>query len=116
MKKYLTITVAIAYFLLMSVLGILAATPGKVSKASKTNFQKEVTRNIACPGFTTKDNKPNEVRAMVEVDENGKVNVTAIQSSSKELKEYVAEQLKNMTIKNVSNPEAFVLLIRFVAK
>ena len=115
MKKTITITVVTTYFLLMGALGIIAAVPGKVNKASKESVRREIVRNIACPGLFAEKKKPMDVKAEVEVDAKGKLSVTGIYSDNEQLKEYVMSQLENLTVKNESGPEKLLLVIHFKA-
>lgn len=116
MKKKMTTTFIItAYLLMMGTLGIIASVPGQVSKASKEKVRREIIRNISLPRAISEGKDITEVKALVNVDENGKVSVENVQSSNLELRNYVINQLQDASIKNVSAPEKFVLLIRFIA-
>ena len=114
MKKSITTSaLIIGYFILMSTLGIIAAVPGNVEKAAKENVRREIIRNITCPESVTENNAANDVKAMVQVDENGNVNLFEINSANPELKNYVEKTLKGMKIKNSVPTEKFVLVIKF---
>src|ERR1700742_4270307 len=118
MKKTLIITITSGYLLMMSALGIAASVPNKAIKASKEKeaVRREIIRNIACPAFFTDGAHPTDVRAVVSVDETGKVNIEAINSGNEQLSAYVADQLKNLTLKTQTGPEKFILIVHFVAE
>jgi len=114
MKKSTTTTaLIIGYFILMSTFGIIAAVPGNVEKAAKENVRREIIRNIVCPEFVTANTEANDVKALISVDENGKVKVYEINSTNAELKNYVANTLKGMKIQNTVATEKFVLVVKF---
>ena len=114
MKKSITTTAfIIGYFILMSTFGIIAAVPGNVEKVAKENVRREIIRNITCPEFVTENTQANDVKALVSVDENGNVNLLEINSANTELKNYVANTLKEMKIKNAVPTEKFVLVVKF---
>jgi hypothetical protein len=114
MKKTFTISVIAGYLLMMSALGIFAAVPGRVEKTLQENIQKQIDRHISCPSFITGTTGTNVVRAIIRIDEKGKINIEGINASDEHLKQYVVEQLESMTIKNIVSPEKFILLIRYV--
>jgi hypothetical protein len=99
----------------MSSLGIIAAVPGNIQQNAKESVRREIIRNIACPDFVSNDSETNQVKAIVEVDENGNVNVSDINSSNEQLKDYVVEQLHNLKVKSSGTTEKFVLVIKFKA-
>lgn len=114
MKKTITITaVAIGYFFLMSSLGIIASVPGHVHKNAKEYVRNQISRSITCPDFITSNTEANTVKAVVNVDEQGKVNVGQINSANPELQHYVLAQLQGMKVNNPAGPEKFVLVIHF---
>src|SRR5437868_4422199 len=101
MKKTITTTAIITgYFFLMSSLGIIAAVPGNIQKTAKETVRREIIRNISCPDFITENSEANDVKALVSVDETGKVSLHEINSANPELKDYVVTRLKEMKIKN----------------
>ena len=110
MKKSFATILLTAYIMLMSTLEILASVPGSVERNAKETVRREIIRSISCPDFITSDTK---VKAVVQVDESGNVNVLDINAESAQLKEYVTEQLHNLKIKNHSTVEKFVLVINF---
>lgn len=113
-KKSITTTAfIIGYFILMSTFGIIAAVPGNVEKAAKENVRREIIRHITCPEFVTSNTEANDVKALVQVDENGNVNLFEINSANVELKNYVANTLKEMKLKNAVPTEKFVLVVKF---
>ena len=114
MKKTLTTTAVIAgYFALMITLGIVAAVPGSVHKSAKETVQREIIRNIACPEFITQNNEANQVKAIVAVDENGKVNIEEINSANTQLRDYVVAQLQDLKVAGDGHNEKFVLVVKF---
>ncbi len=114
MKKTITTTLFITtYFLLMSTFGIIAAVPGNVEKAAKENVRREIMRNITCPEYVTENNEANEVKAIVSVDEKGKVSLYEINSANTQLKNYVEQSLKEMNLKTAVPTEKFVLVVKF---
>lgn len=112
-KTFKTTFFIIGYFILMSTFGIIAAVPGNVEKAAKENVRREIIRNITCPEFVIENSPANDVKALVSVDENGNVNLFEINSANTELKNYVANTLKEMKIKNAVPTEKFVLVVKF---
>lgn len=114
MKKRMTTTLFITtYFLLMSTFGIIAAVPGGVEKAAKENVRKEIMRNITCPEYVTENTEANDVKAIVSVDEKGKVSLYEINSANQQLKNYVEQTLKQMNLKTELPTEKFVLVVKF---
>lgn len=116
MKKIMTLSVITGYLLIMSALGIVAAVPARTEQAAKEAARKEIVRSIYTANIEANNVKPTELKATVRVDETGKVTVSDISSGSEILKQYVVYQLEKMTIQNITKPETFVLLIRFVQK
>jgi len=114
MKKTITTSALfIGYFILMSTFGIIAAVPGHIEKAAKESVRREIIRNISCPSFITENSEANDVKAIVSVDETGKVNLFEINSANPELTEYVRHTLTEMKIKNAIPTEKFILTIKF---
>jgi hypothetical protein len=112
-KTFLITTIALGYFSLMGLLGIIAAVPGNVHKNAKEFVREQITRNISCPDFITDNNPANTVKAIVNVDEAGTVTVNEINSGNAQLKNYVLGQLQNMKVHNTAGPEKFVLVVNF---
>jgi hypothetical protein len=114
MKKTLTTTaIIIGYFFLMSSLGIIASVPHSVHKNAKEMVRNQIARNITCPDFVTENSEANTVKAIVSVDEQGRVSVGQINSGNAPLKDYVLNQLQSMQVQNPAGPEKFVLVINF---
>jgi|ERR1043165_1409457 uncharacterized protein YuzE len=113
MKKTITNTLIAGSFLLMSTFAVMAAAPGNIEKAAKENVRREIIRNINCPEFVTENTDANDVKALVSVDETGKVTLYEINSANQQLKSYVANTLKGMKIKNGDAVEKFVLVVKF---
>ena len=114
MKKTFTTTAFIlGYFTLMVTFGVIASVPASVHKNAKESVRREIIRNIACPDFITTNSDLNKVKAIVEVDAAGNVNVSEINTGNPELKNYVTRQLQNMKVSSTGGPEKFVLIINF---
>lgn len=114
MKKTITTTaIIIGYFILMSTLGIIAAVPGNVQQHAKEAVRNQIIRSITCPDFITENSPANRVKAIVKVDETGKVTVDEINSANPQLSQYVLNQLQGMQVKNTGEAEKFVLLVNF---
>ena len=112
-KTFKTTAFIIGYFIMMSSFGIMASVPGNVEKAAKENVRREIIRNITCPEFVTENTEANDVKALISVDENGKVSLYEINSANTQLKNYVANTLKEMKMKNSVPTEKFVLIVKF---
>jgi len=117
MKKIsITTAVIIGYFILMSSLGIIAAVPGNIQKEGakeKERVRREIINHISCPSFITDNSDLNRVKAIVSINENGKVEVSDINSANPQLIDYVQSQLQDMQVKSTALPEKFVLVINF---
>jgi hypothetical protein len=114
MKKSITTKLAIvACFMLTITFGIIASVPGNVEKTARENVRREIIRNITCPEFVTQNSEANDVKALVSVDESGKVTVYEINSANPQLKSYVTNTLKEMKIRNSVPTEKFVLVVKF---
>jgi AICAR transformylase/IMP cyclohydrolase PurH len=112
-KTFLTSAILLGYFMLMSTFGIIASVPANVNSAAKEQIRKEISSQIICPSFVTENSELNDVKAIVRVDETGKVNVLEINSGNEQLKEYVITELGKMKIKNPATTDEFVLVIKF---
>jgi hypothetical protein len=112
-KTFATTAFILGYFTLMTTFGVIASVPVSVHKSARETVRREIIRNIACPDFITTNSELNKVKAIVEVDEAGNVNIAEINSGNTELKEYVKSQLQNMKVKSTGSPEKFVLVINF---
>ena len=112
-KSITTNAFIIGYFILMSTFGIIAAVPGNVERAAKENVRREIIRNITCPEFVTENSEANDVKALVSVDETGKVTLYEVNSANPQLKSYVVNTLKEMKVHNAVPTEKFVLVVKF---
>ena len=112
-KTFATTAFIFGYFTLMTTLGVIASVPVSVHKNAKESVRREIIRNIACPDFISTNSELNKVKAIVEVDEAGNVNVSEINSGNPELKDYVIKQLQHMKVSSKGGPEKFVLIINF---
>lgn len=112
-KTFKTSAILVSYFLLMCTFGIIASVPANVNSAAKEQMRKEIANQIICPAFVTENSELNEVKAIVQVDETGKVKVLEINSGNPLLKDYVVTELNKMKIKNPATTEQFVLVIKF---
>lgn len=112
-RTFLTTATIISYFMLMSTVGIIASVPANVNSAAKEKIRREISSQIICPQFVTANSELNDVKAIVQVTENGKVNVLEINSGNQQLKDYVINELGKMKIKNPATTDQFVLVIKF---
>lgn len=112
-KRMITTATLIAYFAMMSALGVVASVPANVSSAAKENLRKEISSQIICPSFVTSNSETNNVRAIVQVNEQGRVGVLEISSANEELKDYVIKELSKIKISHPGTTEQFVLIIKF---
>jgi hypothetical protein len=103
----------IGYFMLAGALGIIAAVPVKVEKAAKENVRREIMKNIVCPAYVQDNTAANDVKAMVSVNDQGKVSLHEINSANIRLRNYVEDVLENMTVKNTRAIEKFILTVKF---
>src|SRR5579872_6524048 len=109
MKKTFTTTALLtAWFMLMSSLGIIASVPSHVQKSATDIVRREIIRRIACPEFVTQET---EVKAIVQVDENGTVKVDEINAETEQLRDYMLNQLQNLKVKSAAPAQKFVLVI-----
>lgn len=112
-KKIITTATFIAYFAMMSTLEVIASAPANVSSAAKEKLRREISSQISCPLFVTSNSEVNNVRAVVQVTEQGKVSVLEISSANEELKDYVVKELSKIKISHPGITEQFVLIIKF---
>ena len=113
MKKTFTTTALIAAFLLLSNFAANATNPIRNEKAAKESVRQEIIRNISCPDFIDQNSELNQIKAIVQVDTNGKVKVEEINSANPQLKAYVIDQLQSITVKSPGQSQRFVLVINF---
>jgi len=114
MKNTFTLSIVTGCLLLMGTFGVSAANlTEKANKVSKEKVRNEIIRNIGCPEYVQENSAVNDIKVIVEVDKNGKVTITDINSGNPRLLDYVAAQLENMTVKNVTGPERFILTVHF---
>src|SRR4051812_39659900 len=99
----------IGFFTLVTALGMIAAVPVKVENAAREMVRKEILKNIACPNFVKENSEANDVKAMVSVNEEGKVRVHEINSANLQLRNYVEDVLKHLTVKTTVPTEKFIL-------
>lgn len=102
------------YFLVVSSLGIIAAVPHSVKKSAKENVSREIMQNISCPSFVTENSETNNVKALISVDETGKITLHEINAADPKLKEYVTGTLNEMKIKNTIPTGKFALVVNFL--
>src|SRR5262249_10251723 len=100
--------------LLVTAPAIFSKVPHNKTKTPQENLQRVISRNITCPDFITATPGNNMVRAIVQVDAQGKIKVEDIITTNEQLQQYVAEQLKDMTLKDFASSERFVLIFRFI--
>ena len=112
MKTIITTALLIGLLFTSSV-AISATNNASIAKNAKENVRREIIRNISCPEFIDNNNPTNQVKAVVEVDEKGKVKVDEINSANPQLRAYVINQLQNMQVKSTGQSQKFVLVINF---
>ena len=116
MKKTITTTALLSVLLLMSSFALNTANHRQIAKSAKESVRREIIRSITCPDFIEGDDATNQVKAIVEVDNNGNVSVQDINSANPRLITYVKDQLQNMKLKNLGQQtQKFVLVINFKA-
>jgi len=103
-----------AVLLLTGNLGAKAIPTQPVKKDVKEKVRLEIAKSITCPDFIEENDVINQVKAIVEVDDNGRVKVLEINSANSQLKDYVSSRLENLAVKNPGQSQKFILLIRFV--
>ena len=114
MKKTITTTAIITTLLLLTSFAVNATNHKQIQKNAKETVRREIIRNISCPDFIEQNDVINQVKALVQVDENGAVSVEEINSGNPRLMSYVKDQLQNMKVKTmVGQPQKFVLVINF---
>jgi hypothetical protein len=112
-KTILTTATIIGYFMLMSTVGIIASVPANVNSAAKEKIRREISSQIICPAFVTENSELNNVKAIVQVTEDGKVNVLEIHSGNQQLNDYVINELSKIKIKSPATTDQFMLVIKF---
>ena len=112
MKNTTRAFIAGCIFLLSST-ALNANVSGNIQKAKKESLRREIISQISCPEFVTENSETNTVKAVVSVNEDGKVIVYDINSANAQLKTYVEGMLKDMKIKNRVSVEKFVLVVKF---
>ncbi|HLP21496.1 MAG TPA: hypothetical protein VK174_14385 [Chitinophagales bacterium] len=106
-------TIALSASLLFFTSLAIAGNTVTIEKANKENVRREIIRSITCPDFVTENSEANDVKALVAVDESGKVTLYEINSANPELKKYVVNTLKEMKLKSCTPTEKFVLVVKF---
>lgn len=99
-------------FLALSANILFAGTPTAEALHSINEVRSEIIGNVAPPSFVTAHPSSAEVKAIVQVDENGKLQIHEISSDNPLLKNYVLVSLRNMKV-NKAATEKFIVLIRF---
>ncbi|GEM_PF-1779882 len=115
MKKTITTTVLMSALLFMSSFALSTANHRQIEKSAKESVRREIIRSISCPDFIEGDDVTNQVKAIVEIDNNGNVSVQDINSANPRLISYVKDQLQNMKVKSLGQTQKFVLVINFKA-
>ena len=113
MKTDLMTSAIISALLLTANLTADACPNHSMQKNAKERVRQEVIQGIPCPDFIQENDIINQVKVIVQVEENGSVKVIEINSANVQLKTYVLDQLQNMKIKNPGESQKFVLLINF---
>ena len=114
-KSTLAAAILTGFLLMASAIGGIASVPGNIQKTAHESVRREIVRNITCPSFITENSEANQIRAVVSVDETGKVKVEQINSANAQLKDYVFAQLQNIKIRNAGTTDKFVLIVKFKA-
>ena len=115
MKKTITTTAVVIALLLLSSFALNATNQASIQKNAKESVRREIIRNISCPDFIEGDDVTNQVKAIVQVDDNGNITVQEINSANPRLISYVKEQLQNMKVSRSNMTQKFVLVINFKA-
>ncbi len=111
--KKTVLTLAAGALMLLSSFQSFAATPETIGKAAKENVRREIIREITCPDFVTENSEANNVKALLSVDEFGKITVYEVNSANVALKKYVTDTLKEMKIRNGEAIGKFILIVKF---
>ena len=111
--KKTVLTLATVALILLSSFQSFATTPELIEKAAKENVRREIIREITCPDFVTENSEANNVKALVSVDEFGKITVYEVNSANADLKKYVTDTLKEMKIRNGEAIGKFILIVKF---
>lgn len=111
LRAILIATIITTCFILASFMG-MAANPNSI-KANRENLRMEISRNISCPDFITENSEMNDVKAIVNVDATGTVNIETINTANPQLRAYVTKQLQQMHLANNTATGPFVLVIKF---
>lgn len=112
-SKFLT-TLLVTGFALVSCNTVMAADPGKMHEAAKNSLRTEISQQIACPAFVTTNSDDNNVAAIVQVTETGKIEVLEISTLNPELKNYVVAELSKIRV-SYEQTGPFRLVIKFRA-
>ncbi len=115
MKKTITTTALLSVLLLMSSFALNTANHRQIAKSAKESVRREIIRSITCPDFIEGDNPANQVKAVVEIDNDGNISIDDINSGNPRLISYVKDQLQNMKVKSLGQTQKFVLVINFKA-
>jgi outer membrane biosynthesis protein TonB len=104
MKKNILIAMITMIFF-----GVIATgygkTPAELSAISSSKeIRKIITKSIKYPDFGYKKDMYGDVEITFTVSEEGTIDIKKISSENDELKNYVKEQISNITIKDVSHP------------
>ena len=104
--------IGLAMLLSLGINTSLAGAPTTEKSNSVSSIRSEIISNISAPSFLTQNNSANDVKAVVQINENGNLLVHEISSDNPMLKNYVMVSLKNMKV-NRNASEKFVVLIHF---
>lgn len=96
--------------LLLSAGNLQAAPNGKTHKAVKEIIQREISSNIICPAYVTENN---QVKALVRVNAQGKLDILYVETSDVRLKDYVISELKKLKPTKNGASDKFVVVIHF---
>jgi len=110
-SKYLT-TITLSILLIIGCIQAKAAN-GSLNNTAKENISAQISRSIVCPAFITENSDANDVKALIQVTEQGVINVLEVNTANPLLKQYVIAELQKMKINNNQATEKFLLVIKF---
>lgn len=104
MKKTTLITMITILFLGVITAGYSKTPAQKSAINSAKEIQKIISKSITYPDFALKQGLKDNVTITFTVNAEGKIELKNINCKHDEIKEYVKEQLKNITIQDVIHP------------
>jgi hypothetical protein len=101
MKKKIMITMIIMLFLCVIAAGYGKTPAEKSAMSSATEIQKIIIQSIKYPDFGFKEGLHGDLTITFTVSAEGKIELKNISSQSDKLRDYVKDQLTNITISDV---------------